>query len=554
MIRLAAGESLWFEIHEHQLKMGESPNLTTLLWRYREPVSFQHFKRFCMLHALELKDHYRLLNCLMEEEKRMRFISGIADILAWHRILFETIPHMSVTRVEAIELKNIDIIQKLPKRNQPKAKIIFQRFAAVFNEVLPTIELLYECTENPFVNCDKVCDLGDGSRMDENTSIAFSLPSMVSGSDGGDFIHGVCTIKILETLVDCQNEIIEAIKKSSSQKRRAGFKSFAKKVATAASTGPPEPMVAAHLRETPDVPAVNYLTPTNVLQRQLIMYNRERDLLPLLRVFAVQSLVYGEGGMLDYDLQTIQSSIANGLLAGKRAVNLCIRHYQYRGDIKRMGHLENLPGKIEQEALPQSVLDLICAEVDTQDRLARLMQQLEVCIGFIVSVGVSSVRNLNGRTSLSSYVTGALYVPVPEWEEISTASIRQTVYLCHLQSLYLTLEEKLYGNPLDDVLPIFCENLPQREEDLLQAAAPHLECEILLPIFRGFLLKQLTSSNEQFKIDPSFDLKEYLELASGQTSVVSFDEEDWWNSHFPSGIQLRFAKASFSLLKEFYSV
>jgi len=546
MIRLAAGEALWFEIHEHQLSIGELPNLCTLLWRYREPVSFKHFKRFCVLHMSELRDNYRLLNCIIDEEKRLHAISGIADILAWHRILFQVIPHMTITRLEAIDITNADIIAKLPERSQDEAKNIFKRFAKVFNDVLPTINPLFECEENPFINTiSKTVDLGDGSQMNENTSIAFSLPSMVSGLDRGDFINGVCTIKILETLVDCQNDILDAIKKSTNQKKRSGYKSFSRKIATAAST-PPEPAVAEHHQQPPDVPAVNYLTPTKVLQRQLIIYNRERDLLPLLRVFAVQSLQYGEGGMLDYDLQMIQSAIANGLLAGKRPVNLCIRHYQYRGDIKRMGHLENLSSKIAQEPLSQTVLDTICAEVDTQERLVRLMQQLEVAIGFIVSVGSSSTRNLNGNTTLTSYVTNTLYFPAGEWEEISTPSIRQTVCLRHLQSLYLMLEEKLYGNPLDDILDQFCDALPSAEEDALKLAAPKLIMTVLLSVFRSFLLKQLTCS--EYDIAPSCNLKEYLTFASGQTKT-DFGEEEWW-AHFPDSIQLRYAKSAYNLLKE----
>ena len=569
-IRLAAGETLWFEIHEHQLSINELPDLTTLLWRYREPVSFTHFKRFCKLQSKELQNNYRLLKTIMQEEKRLHFIGGIADILAWHKILFDIIPHMGISRSESIELTNNDIIMKIPgKTNQDKAKQVFTRFAKIFNEILPTINPLFECTDNPFINKQKkIVDLdGDGSIMDENTSIAFSLPSIIKGSDSGDFIHGVCTIKILESLVDCQNGILESIEKSCSQKRRKflSYKSIPSSSSSslleqknnksissqqqqtnAASTPPLEPEVADNQRNRnfTNIPAVNYLTPTKILEKQLIVYNRKHDLLPLLRIFSVQSLDYGEGGMLDYDLKMIQSSIENSFLSGKRAINLCIRHYQYKGDIKRMGYLEILPSKIKQESLPQHILDSICCEIDTHDRLTRLMQQLEVCIGFIASVGSSSTNHLNGNALLSSYVINTLYFSSSEWEDISTPSIRQIVCLRHLQSLFLALEEKLHGNPLNDVLNIFCENLPSDLSDKLKLAAPKLPLDIILPVFRGFLIKRLVSLN----FDPSFDLKEYLEFASGQT--VLFEDEDWW-VYFPKGIQLKFAKASYSLLKDF---
>merc|ERR1712137_219375 len=222
MIRLATGEALWFEIHEHHLRIGQTADQDTLLWRYREPVSFHHFKNFCTLRASDLAENHQLLKRFMEEESRLHHIRGIADVLAWHAILFEVFPHRSMSRIDAIDVTNADAIARLPESRQEDAWAVFHRFARAFNEILPTIDPLYECEANPFIAkqaADGV-DLGEGKKMQEDVSVAFSLPSMVTGSDKGDFINGVCTIKILETLVDAQNEILASLDHTTTQKRQ----------------------------------------------------------------------------------------------------------------------------------------------------------------------------------------------------------------------------------------------------------------------------------------------------------------------------------------------
>ena len=533
-IRLAAGEKLWFEIHEQQLAQGQKPDLQSLLWRFREPVSYTHFKKTCELQQHLLDSKHKLLRTFLGAENLLHSLSGIADILSWHKILFEVIPHMSISRTDAIDITNRHIIERLPEHRRDKVRKVFARYAAVFNSILPAIELLYECKKNPFITAvHGRVDFGDGSQMDEDTSIAFSLPSMVTGADKGDFINGVCTIKILELLVDSQNEILESIKEIGKQKK-GGFKSLGGPVAAV------EPE-----RKRPNVPAVNYLTSENVLRSQLIIYDRETHLEPLLRIFSIQNLNYGEGGLLDYDFEKIEYSIANGLLAGKMPINLCIRHFQYRGDIKRMGHLEGLTAKIKQEPLSISTKETIIAEIDTQERLMRLMQQIEVCIGFIVSVG-SDHTQISGTTSLSTYVVSTLHIPQSEWEEISTPTIRQQISLRNLQSLYLFLEEKVYGNPLDDVLSQYSETLTADEEFALRSASTQLSLSDLLPIFRGFLIEQLNTAQH----DASSNLKQYLEFASEQkNSTVYLEECEWWQ-HFPATLQLSVAKQAYLTLHE----
>lgn len=431
------------------------------------------------------------------------------------------------------ELKNKDIIAKLPAERQEEAREIFSRFAAIFNLILPTIELLYECNQNPFIK-DGAVNLGEPAEMCLETSVGFSLPSMVTGTDKGDFINGMCTIRILEILVDSQNEVLEAIEESGKRKK-GGFKRFPNAPGAAA---PAQPAPVAPEREAPQVPAVSYRTPTSILQNQLVVYNREKDLLPLLRMFAEQSLKYGDGGELSYNLDMVESALKNGLLAGKRGVNLCISHYQYAGDVKRMGQLAMLEKKLPQDRnMSSSFKETIAAEIDTQNRALRLMQILEICIQFIVSIGSSSTKNFDGRTTLSSYVLNTLHIPQSEWDEISTTTIQQQICLRNIQALYILLEAQVSGNPLDDVLDEFSENLSGDQENMVRLAGSKMDVDYLVTCMHDFMISQLTKPAH----NPSTNLKEFL----GYFNDLNF--EDWWEE-FPEGLELRHTRAVYEVL------
>ena len=544
-IRFIMGEKLWYEIHEEQFSNEDKKTVDpiTLLWRYREPVSFQNFSVFWNLQTEDTKKRLPLLKILLEEEEKLPSIRGISDVLEWHSIIFENLPHMSISRTQAMEITNQDIINKISSDDDRKyAFDVFNRFSRIFNAVLPTIELLFGCDKNPFIK-DGVTNLGGGQQMNLNIPIAFSLPSMITGSDQGNFASGMCTIRILETLVDTQNEVLRVIEKNRTS-RRANRIKRRNNNNNNTSTLPTDNIIPLPVREdiddTPAVPAVNYRTPSKVLNKQLIIYDREKDLLPLLRIFSDQPLHYGHGGELAYHLEKIESSLANGLLAGKRAINLCITHYHFSGDVKRMGQLPLLKKKINQDPqLPSSLKETISSEVDTQNCSLRLMQILEICIQFIVSLGSSSNSTFDGSTSLSSFVLNTVHISQDEWDEIGTTTIKKQICLKHIEALYLLLESQLNCNPMDDVLDVYCVHLTPELETSLLNAIPKLDFSVLLSELRNMLINQLTTTTVE--ISPETSLKEVL------GTWLLLNEEPWFE-HFPEGLNVAHIKEVYLLL------
>jgi hypothetical protein len=139
-----------------------------------------------------------------------------------------------------------DAIKLLPEDRRPKARDLFHRFAKGFNLGLPRVEYIYQCNENPFIGEDKELDLSGmrlarGSKMNAKTPITFSLPSMLQGTNDA---AGLCTIRVLDVMVETQNELLFAL---------------------AQRDEPDKPQV-----QIETLPVTHFQTPPELLRRQVI--------------------------------------------------------------------------------------------------------------------------------------------------------------------------------------------------------------------------------------------------------------------------------------------
>jgi len=326
---------------------------------------------------------------------------------------------------------------------------------------------------------------------------------------------GLCTIKLLELMQTAQGQVLDSLTRSRSNKN----------LHVAPEDTTPNMF-------TEEIPAISYLTNPRVIRQQLIVYNRQVDLLPLLNFYAEQALEYCSGDRLDYDFKKIEEALARSLLDGKIPVKFQVRHFQFRGDVKASGHLSDLHMSIPQRPLPPSVLENIWQEVDTRDRLLNLLRQVEMCISFLGSIASSTHASLDGEMFMHQYMVDTLLVDRALWDNTTTQTINQSVRLCHLQSLYMELEEKMFGSPLEKVEEQYRQPLPDVLKKEIRDVHKLLDRSCLIPLLRQFLIEQLSEA----KWDPVSSLKEYL---SYMGSSVDLDEEEWYVAHFPAPIQLQ---------------
>ena len=151
-----------------------------------------------------------------------------------------------------------------------------------------------------------------------------------------------------------------------------------------------------------------------------------------------QPILPGKTCPITYDFAHIEVGLRSLLLLGKQSLRLQIHHYLYRGEMRGSGRLvlvfiyfvcflfcyclggvevivvqflltpsqinnnnnnnkhrvSGLRRKIPQEDLPNVVLNTICDEFDTQDRVLKFLSRLETCISFLADTGGEGVRGL----------------------------------------------------------------------------------------------------------------------------------------------------------------
>jgi hypothetical protein len=90
-------------------------------------------------------------------------------------------------------------------------------------------------------------------------------------------------------------------------------------------------------------------------------------------------------------------------------------------------------------------------------------------------------QNMEPSMLLQDYALNAMRLSPEIWEETTTPTVRQTVRLCHLVSLYVTLEERIEGQGAAEKVA-FKYRLPLTEslESELKDALPKIDAQVLL--------------------------------------------------------------------------
>jgi hypothetical protein len=365
------------ELEESPL-LPPAPPLPQLLplwvWRIRRPVSMANFrlwfhglptrkKQFPLLAALlaedsekdeddagfeiideeEIAGGERARNEMRPTSQRwspLELISGVADILEWHRVLFGAIGDRSFTRADANQITNGEVIEWLDTKHQPAARHTFKRFASTFNRGLPLVENLYECQANPFVTPRGEVDLSGSSsskrreveaqikdytgekgvsssnsamtQMGLHTPVVFSLPSAPVGEVDA---AGLCTPMLLRRLERAHNHLLEKFQGAATiatTETAAATTNNAGNAATAgAALGAAEDVVAGADIET--APSLSDSTPRPLCERALLHYGRARDFLPLLSRFSLQPLSGDVPGPMAFDGALLEEELARTL-------------------------------------------------------------------------------------------------------------------------------------------------------------------------------------------------------------------------------------------------
>jgi hypothetical protein len=342
--------------------------------------------------------------------------------------------------------------------------------------------------------------------MGPAVAVAFSLPSVIAGEQDA---NGLCTVQLLNTLADAHNELLEQMHVSGGQ---AGDDALMQ---------------------------LSYQTPYEVARRMLISYDPSRNLAPLLVAFRRHDDADADADDADtdaeahamgaFDFGRIERELVHRVLAHARPLAVAAHHFQYRGEVQRTGRLSRLRQRMPQRPLPDAVLTAVWEEVDTQQRASQLLALLEQAIGFLSApLAPSADAGAAAEQPLGGYVQEALLVSAEAWEELRTPSIERHVRLCHLQSLFMALEEGSPSGALERVSLRYREPLTAELEAALDDA--RLRPATLLPILNDLMLTQLAEGT--WPADAQ--LKMYLSYADADLA-----DAEWYEAAFPYALELR---------------
>jgi hypothetical protein len=203
--------------------------LAPSVWRAAEPIDLKTAARAFDMRA-EHATLCPLLAELLRAERRAEAVGDLADVLAWHNLLFETL-RPPLRREQARELTLAAVVDRLPPARRPAARALLERYCAAFNRGFPLVAQLHECQPNPLLGADGEVDLSGGGgggrgsvRMGPDVPVSFSLPAIHDGgaAGGGVEANGLCTIQLCATLANAHNAILRALGGDANGRARAG--------------------------------------------------------------------------------------------------------------------------------------------------------------------------------------------------------------------------------------------------------------------------------------------------------------------------------------------
>jgi MoxR-like ATPase len=541
------------------------------LWRFRRSVSLAHFEQFfgefATNHAM-----YPLISTLLEERRRLPFIPYLADVLDWHAVLFEAFGAdtlgTTITRQDAASITNDEAIELMPPSKRHDARAALERYCVAFNTCLPLLENIYECQKNPFLRSGGGIDLSGmglppdqgGQVMSGRTPVSFSLPSMLPGETDA---AGLCTIGLITVLQTSHNGVIERL-----------YEQVDVNSGDAAQEGPVDGE-GEHVGEV-----LTHRSPSRHIRNCILTFDVDVDMAPLLQLCSQQSLCMGEGQHLSYNLRLLEDSLKYVVLNGKRLVEVNVEHFRFSGEIRQAGDLSTLSLRVPQVSLPYSVALAIKEELDTRDQLQRLFQFVEAGVHLLASMGGGdgdSKFHIDGNMKLEDFLhkvmgiggddgpgdgtlpagmsvpsslsssgssSGGVSTSSQSWVECRPNVVAEYVRLCHLQDLYLCVEEKLEGGPLACVelkyrTQLGCERRDELRGIFSRKGSEQLDIKLLQPVLRDLLVGPLTSTTWPHDAP----LKLYLTFQDADLADMA-----WFENGFPDDLMLEHSCAVYEVI------
>ncbi|XP_015765613.1 PREDICTED: E3 ubiquitin-protein ligase RNF213-like [Acropora digitifera] len=431
---------------------------TRSLWKYRRQVTVEHLgNAFQQADESFDKNQHKILRAFLKQEHKLRCVQFLPDIVRLQRLLMDRF-HRRIDRTDA-EKFTIQLFLKSLPRGPVKDEFIklIQSFKLTWNSCRSFLG-----EQGRLRVPQDLCNMA----MDNSCSIAMLLPSTKGRS--------ICSTALLYFLVNTHDEFLGIYRSATNQD---------------------SPLERISLSE--------------VTMSQLIAYDPERDLLPLVLAHCNYSLEVGQETLVQYDWTALERQFTDRFLKGRPFVEFKEERFAFSRDTRDDSVFASLAEKIPQDSMSRAIEGQIISDLRSSlSEVCDVLSSLDIAIGFLSSSG--------GQTEmeLKWYLHGVLKLPRERGLRSPTAeqycNLSHTLALWRLMALEKAkIKSRNKQETFEEMPEFFKEKLSSSVAAHLNRVLRKIDMDLFLPLLLEMILLKVKHAEENIA-DMSF--LEYLEL------------------------------------------
>ncbi|XP_068511209.1 E3 ubiquitin-protein ligase RNF213 [Anas acuta] len=453
------------------------------MWSCRKRISVENLGH--IVQQNNAKDAVPLLWKFLQKETELRLVKTLPEILALQRELVRQFQNTA-------DVKRCTIRDFL---NEPRSDVmrdLLQRrvnmFLSVWNKLRRSLD-----TNGEIKLPEGYCD----ADLTMDSTLEVLLPRRQG--------LGLCSTALASYLISLHNEFIYLVNKHTKEDDRY------------------------------------LISPSEVADLHLISYEVERDLIPLILSNCQYSMEKGGETLQHFDLERIQQQVISKFLQGKPLITLTgIPTLVYRHDRNYEELFKDVRNKLDQSALPSSVMNTISGELQSYSDVCDALSVIEITLGFLAMAGE------NAEMFLTDYIANVL-----QMGDQTNTHVLQALGRCHLkhsialwQLLSTRKSEQLLRikrDPFVDINAKYKVSLTPEIDKLLNTYLVHSRLETFLQELHEMIILKLKRVKSVDEFRPVWSLKEsLLPLLDEKESELAAELQD----AFPDEILLSHATAT----------
>ncbi|NXK12504.1 RN213 ligase, partial [Herpetotheres cachinnans] len=422
------------------------------MWSCRKRVSVENLGH--VVQQKNAKDTVPLLWKFLQKETELRLVKFLPEILALQRDLVRQFQNTA-------DVKRCSIRDFLNECPSDVMRDLLQRrvnvFLSVWNKLRSSLDTNGEI-KLPKGYCD--ADLTLDSRLE------VLLPRRQG--------LGLCSTALASYLIGLHNDFVHTVNKLTKEDDRY------------------------------------LISPSEVADLHLISYEVDRDLIPLILSNCQYSMEKGGETLQDFDLEGIQQQVISKFLQGKPLITLTgIPTLVYRHDRNYEQLFNDVRSKLDQSALPSSVMNMISGELQSYSDVCDALSVTEITLGFLAMAGE------NAEMLLTDYIEKVL-----QMGDQTNPHVLQALRRCHLKhniALWQLLSTRkseqllrLKRDPFVDVSTVYKAELTAEMAKLLNTFLVHTRLETFLQELNEMIILKLRCVKDVDEFRPMWSLKESL--------------------------------------------